>query len=234
MNCRVERTDKFARKERIVPRAPVHIVGCGGHAKVIAMMVEAGDQLDIVSFIDRDPAEGASFLGRPVQDEDTFLDARCGEAVIIALGEGVRRRETAARYKQAGCSSFPAIVAPSAEVAEGVLIGEGSVLMPGVIVNPGAEIGAFCVLNTGAILEHDCALGDYAALAPGATVGGDCRIGAGAYIGIGAAVSHGRTIEPNAVIGGGSFLASDAGADELWGGVPAVLIRKRAPGATVL
>lgn len=198
------------------------------------MMVEAGDQLDIVSFIDRDPGEGASFLGRSVQDEDTFLEARCGEAVIIALGEGVRRRETVTRYKQAGFSSFPAIVASSAAVAEGVLIGEGSVVMPGVIVNPGAEIDAFCVLNTGAILEHDCRLGDYAALAPGATVGGDCRIGAGAYIGIGAAVSHGRTIGQSAVIGGGSFLASDAGSDELWGGVPAVLIRKRAPGATVL
>ncbi|MEQ8331852.1 acetyltransferase [Nisaea sp.] len=217
-----------------MPRVPVHIVGCGGHAKVIAMMVEAGGQFDTVSFIDRNPAEGASFLGRPIQDEGPFLEDGCGEAVIIALGEGVRRREAVTRYKQAGFSSFPAVMAPSAEMAEGVLIGEGSVLMPGVIVNPGTEIGAFCVLNTGAILEHDCTLGDYAALAPGATVGGDCRIGAGAYIGIGAAVSHGRTVGPNAVIGGGSFLASDAGADELWGGVPAVLIRKRAPGATVL
>jgi len=198
------------------------------------MMVEAGDQLDIVSFIDRNPADGASFLGKPIRDERAFLEGRCGDAIIIALGEGVRRREAVARYKEAGFSDFPAVVAPSAEVAAAVAIGEGSVLMPGVIVNPGAEIGAFCVLNTGAILEHDCTLGDYAALAPGVTVGGDCRIGAGAYIGIGAAVSHGRTIEPNAVIGGGSFLASDAGADELWGGVPAVLIRKRAPGATVL
>lgn len=215
-------------------RAPVHIVGCGGHAKVIAAMVEAGNRLDIVSFIDRNPADGASFLGKPVRDERTFLDGRCGEAVIIALGEGVRRRDAAACYKAAGFSDFPAVVAPSAEVADGGVIGEGSVLMPGVIVNPGAEIGAFCILNTGAILEHDCVLGDYAALAPGATVGGDCRIGAGAYIGIGAAVSHGRTIGSNAVIGGGSFLAADAGADELWGGVPAILIRKRAPGATVL
>lgn len=215
-------------------RTPVHIVGCGGHAKVIAAMVEAGDRFEIASFVDRVPADGTSFLGRSVVNEASFLEACSGEAVIIAIGESLRRRETMHAYKKAGFTVFPTVVAPTAEVAKDVQIAQGSVLMPGVIVNPGSSIGAFCVLNTGSILEHDCVLGDHAALAPGAAVGGECRIAEGAYVGIGAAVSHGISIGSNTVIGGGSFLASDTGADELWGGVPAVFIRKRTPGAAVL
>lgn len=215
-------------------RTPVHIVGCGGHAKVIASMIVAGDRFEIGSFIDRAPTDGTRFLDRPVVAEGAFLAAGAGEAVAFGLGEWRHRADAVARFEAAGFSRFPAIVAPSAIVAPDVLIGEGSVLMPGVCVNAGSEIGDFCVLNTGAILDHDGSLGRGAALAPGVTVGGGCRIGAGAYVGIGASVSHGRTLGDGAVLGGGSFLKEDAGAGEFWAGVPARFVRRRAPGETVL
>ncbi|WP_193188725.1 NeuD/PglB/VioB family sugar acetyltransferase [Nisaea sediminum] len=215
-------------------RTPVHIVGCGGHAKVITSMIAAGDRFEIASFIDRAPAAGTRFLDRPVVAEEVFLAEGGGDAVVFGLGEWQHRAAAVARFKAAGFSSFPAVVAPSATVSPDVTVGEGSVLMPGVYVNAGSEIGDFCVLNTGAILDHDCWLGRGAALAPGVTVGGGCRIGGGAYIGIGASVSHGRTLGDGAVLGGGGFLKDDAGAGEFWAGVPASFIRKRAPGETIL
>ncbi|MBO6562249.1 MAG: acetyltransferase [Nisaea sp.] len=215
-------------------RTPVHIVGCGGHAKVIASMIAAGGHFEIASFIDRAPAEGTRFLDRPVVAEEAFLASGAGEAVVFGLGEWLHRAAAVARFESAGFSLFPAIVAPSAIVAPDVTIGEGSVLMPGVCVNAGSEIGDFCVLNTGAILDHDCVLGRGAGLAPGVTVGGGCSIGSGAYIGIGASVSHGRTLGDGAVLGGGGFLKEDAGAGEFWAGIPASFVRNRVPGETVL
>ncbi|UUX48354.1 acetyltransferase [Nisaea acidiphila] len=215
-------------------RAPVHIVGCGGHAKVIAAMIEGGTRYEVASFVDRDARAEATFLDRPVIGENAFLAAGSGEAVVVGLGEWLRRKDAVARLRAAGWTDFPAVIDPSAVVAADVQVGEGAVLMPGTVVNPGTEIGAFCVLNTGAVLDHDCSMADGSALAPGVTVGGGCRIGAGAYLGIGASLAHGCSVGNGAVLGGGGFLMQDAGPGEFWAGVPATFVRKRAADETVL
>lgn len=215
-------------------RAPVHIVGCGGHAKVIAGMIDAGSVFEVVDFVDRQPASGAEFLGRPVIQEAAFLQQGRDAAIVVAIGEAGYRKATVEKLRAAGFSDFPAIVAPTAILTGDVRIGEGSVVMPGACLNPSSEVGIFCIVNTGAILEHDCRLGDWSALAPGVTVGGGCTIGEGSYLGIGAAVAHGLRIGDNAVLGGGAFLGRDMGDDEFWAGVPAALIRTRRPDETIL
>lgn len=197
-------------------------------------MIEAGTRFAIDAFVDRSIAKNDRFLGRPVREEGDFLETAAGEAVIFGLGEWASRNAAMTRYRAAGISDFPAVVAPGANVASDVVVGEGTVIMPGACVNPGSRIGAFCVLNTGSILDHDCLMRDGAALAPGVSIGGGCEIGAAAYIGIGASVAHGRRVGDGAVLGGGAFLNSDVGPWEFWGGVPAGFIRMRTTDETVL
>lgn len=217
-----------------VSRTGIYIVGCGGHAKVIAGMIAAGDRFEVSAFVDRAPEPGAQFLGRPIHAEAEFLTRNEKAPVVVAIGEAVYRRATVEKLKAAGFGQFPSILAPSAHLTGEVSIAEGTVVMPGACLNPSADVGAFCIVNTGAVLEHDCRLGDWSALAPGVTVGGGCRIGGQTYIGIGASIAHGVTVGANAVLGGGAFLARDMGDNEFWAGVPAALVRTRQPGETVL
>ena len=58
-------------------------------------------------------------------------------------------------------------------------------------------------------------------------VRGDVRIGDGVWIGANAYIGPGITIGDNAVVGANSVVAADVPADEIWGGIPARLIRAK-------
>lgn len=213
-------------------REPIYVFGRGGHAKVIAMTIEAGDDFRVEAFVDRDAVAGDVFLGRPVIAESYFLDRRQSEAVVLGIGEGMIRRRVAERLQ--GHARFPAVVHPSAVLAPDIELGEGTVVMPRVVVNPGGRIGRFCVLNTGAILDHDGSLGDFSALAPGVTVCGDCRIGRGVYVGAGATISHGISVGDGSIVGGGAFVRANIEPYAMWAGVPARFVRPARPDQPVL
>jgi acetyltransferase-like isoleucine patch superfamily enzyme len=67
-------------------------------------------------------------------------------------------------------------------------------------------------------------------VAPGATLGGNVHVGSGAMIGLGANVIHGVAIGAHTVIGAGSTVVRDIASNVVAFGVPARVIRARAPG----
>jgi sugar O-acyltransferase (sialic acid O-acetyltransferase NeuD family) len=125
--------------------------------------------------------------------------------------------------------TFATLIHPSAQIARGVSIGPGTVLMAGAVANSDARIGAFCIVNTQAVVEHDCVVGDYASLAPGALLGGAVEIGEFSAICLGAKVIHRLRIGRHAVLGAGAVAIDDVPGDSVAYGVPARVIRSRQP-----
>ncbi len=206
------------------------IVGAGGHAKVVADIVERQGRFGIAGWIDSGREPGSTHFGPPVLGPVQDLPALAARlnlaGAIIALGDNGARRAMAERIASLTPElPFVTAIHPTAAVARGASLGPGTVVMAQVAVNSDAVVGAHCILNTGASLDHDCRMDDFSSLAPGTAVGGNSHVGTCSAVSIGAAVSHGVTI--GAHTGAGAVVLDDLPGHCVAYGVPARMARTR-------
>lgn len=198
----------------------VIIIGTGGHAKVIADVVQkSGDNL--VGFLDGITPEG-DFLGYPVlgTDEDyvKFLECR----FIIAIGNSKVRERIAKNMKDA---RWYTAIHPSAVVSEiQTSIGEGSMVCANAVVNPCATIGKHCIINTSACVEHDNIIKDFSHISVGSKLAGHVTIGKHTWVGIGATVINDIEICDDCYIGAGAVVVKNINFSGTYVGVPAKLL----------
>lgn len=153
------------------------------------------------------------------------------QAGSIGVGDNWARSQFLARIERI-CPTLPFVTAvhPSAQIGRDVRIGDGTVIMAGAVVNSGSEIGRFSIVNTKASLDHDGRMGAFTSLAPGVTVGGNVAIGDFSAISLGASVIHRVRIGSHSVIGAGAVVIRDVPERVVAFGVPAIVVRGRAPG----
>lgn len=196
------------------------VFGAGGQARVAAQVVAALPGWKVAAFFEPTP-QRAEIAGRPVLAETAFRPAD-HEGAHVAIGDNARRwRVVQALASAAGTLAFPCLIDPRAVIADDVVIGEGTLVMPGVVINTGARIGRHCIVNTGAVVEHDVVLEDGASVGPGGILCGACRIGPRAMVGAGATVLELRSVGDGARIGAGAAVIGDVDAGALVVGVPA-------------
>jgi sugar O-acyltransferase (sialic acid O-acetyltransferase NeuD family) len=204
------------------PRAVVY--GAGGHGKVVADILLAMGAHHVLGFIDDDGGTAEkTVLGLPVLGGGAWLAqvlTRGAMGVALGIGANQTRCSVAERCARWGASLITAVhpravVAPSARIAEGVVV------MACAVINSDAAVERGAIVNTGAIVEHDGVVGEWAHMAPNATTGGAVRIGAFAQIGLGAAVLPGVTIGERANVGAGAVVLRDVPAGATVVGVPA-------------
>jgi len=181
----------------------VYLYGAGGHAKVIAEILELqgaiikgafDDNPDVRKLLDY-PALGPFSAG--------FLDDQAH--MIISVGNNRIRKRIAEMVP----ASFTLGLHPSALISKRASIGEGSVAMAGVTVNCDVQVGKHVILNTQCSIDHDCRIGDYAHISPQVALAGDVKVGEGSHIGIGASVIQGVTIGRWCTIGAGTVIIRD-------------------------
>lgn len=192
------------------------IIGAGGHGKVIADNAVKNGYSE-VCFID-DHAEGMC-LGFPIIGTSASLEElNDGKTdFIIGIGSNQIRRKIAQRFNLPWIS----LIHPSAQIAIGVTIEPGTVVMAGAVINAAAKIGAHCIINTGAIVEHDNVLGDYVHISPGVALGGTVHIGTLTHLGIGATVRNNIDICCNCTVGAGAVVVKNIDCSGTYLGVPA-------------
>ena len=211
------------------------ILGSSGHAKVIIDIVEQEGRYGIAGLLDRYRMVGEQTLGYPILGKEADLSKIASShqlgGVIVAVGDNHIRSQVVARVK-VSCPGlrFVRAVHPRGSIAEGVDIGEGSVIMAGVVISPGCSIGRFCIVNTNASLDHDSCMDEFSSLGPRASVAGTCRIGAYSAIGIGAVMVPDIHVGEHAVIGAGSTVLSNVESFKVAFGTPARVVRDRKPG----
>ena len=199
---------------------PVVVIGAGGHAKVvIAALRAAGRQVVGCAVRDAADARGA-MLGVPLIHEGALP---ADVELVLGVGDNRLRERLAAKLP----GPWTTCVHPAATVAEGVVIGAGTVVCAGAVVQPGARIGAHSIVNTCASVDHDCVVGDFVHVAPGARLAGDVVVDDGALVGVGAAVAPARRVGAWSIVGVGAAVVRDVTPSTTVVGVPARRIRER-------
>ncbi|MBI1315878.1 acetyltransferase [bacterium] len=174
------------------------LFGASGHGKVILDILRRRG-IEPEAFWDDKPV-GNLLMGVPVLQTP---HASRAEELILSVGNNRIRQMLSGRFSG---FRFGMAIHPSAQIAEDVEIGEGSVVMAGVLINPGSRIGKHVILNTGCVVDHDARIGDFAHISPNATLTGNVVVGEGTHVGAGAVVIPGVEVGKWAVIGAGSVV----------------------------
>lgn len=203
----------------------VIVFGASGHAKVVIDIVEKISRSNVVCLIDDDPAlKGETIYGYKViggKNEIALQD--CNE-IIVAIGDNQARSDIAHWLEKNGFILSEAAVHPSAQLARGVNIGAGSVVMAGTVVNSDTMIGKNAIVNTGATIDHDCVIGKTVHIAPGATICGGVSIGDFTLIGAGAVILPNVKLGENVIVGAGATVIANVADNTSVVGTPAEVI----------
>ena len=204
----------------------IFIFGASGHAKVVIDIIERQGLYEIVSLFDDDLSlKGQQIYNYPVLGgKDDLLD--CGlEHGIVAIGGNRARQAVAGWLRDKGFELITA-VHPSAQLARGVKIDSGSVVMAGAIINSDSTIGQDVIINTRASIDHDCRIGDGVHIAPGTTLCGTVTVGEGTFICAGATIIPNLTIGSHVTVGAGSTVIRDVPDGVTVAGSPAKVMRQ--------
>lgn len=180
------------------------VFGSGGHAKVV---IDAAEKQGVKQILVADDAErnwGTRLMGyRILGGREALLQLDARPPAIAAIGDNTARMRVAGWLEENGFK-LATLTHPSAQVARGVRIGQGSFLVAGTVVNSDAVIGSNVIINTGATVDHDCIIGDGVHLAPGVHLCGQVEVGLGSFLGAGTVVIPCVHIGRKCVVGAGS------------------------------
>lgn len=192
-----------------VDRGSIFVFGASGHAKVVIDIIEKQGLYDIAFLVDDDTLlKDTEVYGYCVVGGREELLAGNVRKGIVAIGSNRARCHVAAWLVDNGFELVTAIH-PSAQLARGVVIGSGTVVMAGVAVNSNASIGNNVIINTGAGIDHDCTVGNGVHIAPGTVLCGTVTVGDGCFICAGTTIIPNLTIGRNVTVGAGSTVIRD-------------------------
>ena len=208
------------------------ILGCGGHAKVVAETALALGRFTSIAFVDDRcslPGDLPPVLGWPVLGPlshalEPSLHNQFA-AAVVAIGHAATRLHWQLQLFAVGYE-LPVLIHPSAWVSPSAQIGPGSVLFAQVVVQAQARIGAGAILNTSCSVDHDVQLADGVHICPGVHIAGEVQVGERSWIGIGASVIQQVRIGNDVTIGAGAAVVGDLPDGVTAVGVPARVLAR--------
>ena len=181
----------------------MHVIGAGGHAKVVLDIILSAET-PVFGIWDENILVKSLLNNKILGTLNGFQKAE-SDQYIIAIGSNKIRKKIA---DQLGKSTSMALHASSV-VGSNVELGEGTVLMPNVSVNAGSKVGKHVIINTNASVDHDCIIADFVHISPQVGLAGGVHVGEGTHIGIGASVLQNIKIGRWVTIGAGTVIISD-------------------------
>ena len=203
----------------------VIIIGAGGHAKVIADIIEKSKDI-VYGFLDDNKDIGEiiiknySIIGK-VSECQGLQDNNKNLYFVIAIGDNYTRKNIYEKYDL----NYYTAIHPNCNIGIDVEIKECTVVMANACINSNAKIGKNCIINTGAIVEHDNIIEDYVHISPNATLCGTVKVGANTHIGAGAIVKNNTKITKDCIIGAGAVVVKNIEERGTYVGVPARKIK---------
>lgn len=181
----------------------MHIIGAGGHAKVIADILLSTSH-SINGVWDENP-KIKQFLNYPINGNlDNFRELGADQ-FIIAIGNNMVRKKIAQQLPETKAIA----IASSSSVSSFSVIKGGTVVMPNASINAGTLIGEHVIVNTNASVDHNCKLANFVHVSPQVGLAGNVEVGEGTHIGIGAVIIQGIKIGKWAIIGAGTVVIKD-------------------------
>ena len=195
-----------------LPIRSVIIIGAGGHAKVLAEMLQKSKR-HIIGVTDPNKKEGETSFGLNVIGDDEVIKEHDKSKVELVNGIGALpgnniRWNIAKRFRDLDYT-FATVIHPSAIISNDIILKDGVQIMAGCIIQPGVEVGQDSIINTGVILDHDCKIGKSCHIAPGVTLCGGVDVGNGAHVGAGTISLQYKRIGANTIVAAGSIVHRD-------------------------
>ncbi|SEI90229.1 transferase hexapeptide (six repeat-containing protein) [Lachnospiraceae bacterium A10] len=190
------------------------IVGASGHGKVVADIAKLNGYEEIVFVDDNEDVKSCS--GYPVVGKTSDATNMTGDK-FVAIGNAEVRKRLSNLFDSV------TLIHPDAVVAEGTIIGDGTVVMAGAVINPEVQIGRGCIINTCASVDHDCEIGDFVHVSVGAHLCGTVSIGDSTWIGAGVTVVNNVDICADTMIGAGAVVVKNIDKAGTYIGVPSKL-----------
>lgn len=199
-------------RERIV------IVGAGKGAEVLVDMVLDDYQKDVVLMVD-DKVKHCELFGRvyPVSPYGVFdfpqkADRTMFDTVIITMSANLQamrlRKRIFDEYVAAGLV-FTNVIAKSAELRRGVVLGSGNVIGGGAYIGAKTEVGNNNMISYHVAIGHHNVVGSHILLAPGVVTSGSVKVGDGCIIPAGVGVINRVSIGENVVLPVGYSVIKD-------------------------
>lgn len=187
------------------------LFGTGGHAKVVAEIVELQGIHRLVGLVSEDGVNGDFIDGLKViasnHNFKQILPSHGVQGAIIALGFNKHRVNLAELISDS--LEFVTAIHPSAIVSRHASLGAGTVVMAGAVINPGTSIGAHCIINTSSSIDHDCIVGSYTHICPGVVVAGHVSVGVNCLLGAGSVAIDHISIGDGAMVAAGATVRKD-------------------------
>ena len=200
------------------------IIGAGGHAKVIADIIDKSKDI-VIGFLDDNKTRNEIIIKEKqykvigkINDCNKIQLEHPDFEFIIAIGDNKIRKQIAEKYREL---KFYTAIHPSSQIALDVEIKQGTVVMANVCINTSAKVGKHCIINTGAVVEHDNKIEDYVHISPNATLCGTVEIGELTHVGAGTTIKNNINICNNCIIGAGSVVVKNITKSAIYMGVPA-------------
>lgn len=208
------------------------VFGASGFGREVMPVARSMSELKGSEFVfvdDNPPAPEAN--GHRVLSYSEFVHADGVKEVVVAIGDGVVRREIEHRCVNDGIR-IGNVVASNLIQMDGVTMGAGSILCPFVTLTSNINIGRSFQANIYSYVAHDCIIGDYVTFAPSVRCNGNIRIESNAYIGTGAVIKQGEPGNPivigeGAIVGMGAVVTKSIDAGMTVIGNPAKPIERR-------
>ena len=198
-------------------KTKVIFIGAGGHAKVLASIVDA-TAFELEAVFDPDKTK-ERFYG--VNNEGDYTPNAHPEAkLLIAIGDNATRK----KISQSIAHEYAQAIHPSAQIDRLVQMGQGVQVMPLVVINRASSIGHHSIINSNATVEHDCQIGDFVHIAPGATICGGVTVGEETLVGANSTVLPNCSIGKNVIIGAGTVVTKNIPDNTVVKGVPGKII----------
>ncbi len=201
----------------------IHIIGAGGHAKVVIRAAELQGYQVIGVFDDDTSKYGTVIADATVVGTSDDLLNQPRYPTVAAVGDNATRKRIVGRLDL----DWISIIHPGAIVDQSVELGRGSVVMAGAVIQVDTEIKNHVIVNTGSTIDHDCSLDDFCHVAPGSHLAGHCWLAEGVLLGIGAVAIPSVKIGAWATVGAGAAVINDIDAQCVALGVPARTRRSR-------
>src|SRR6478735_11162253 len=179
----------------------IYLYGAGGHAKVIADILQSCSK-NVAGIFDDDLLKTIwNFSTLTFPGPFNFSS----DELIISIGNNLIRKKISLQLD----ATYHTAIHPSAIISSYASIKEGTVVMGGALINADARVGKHCIINSHASIDHDCILKDFVHISPNATLSGDVVVGECTHIGAGAIIIPGKNIGTNVTIGAGAVVIAD-------------------------
>ena len=207
-------------KTKTMTQQNILIIGAGGHAAELRDYIRHYNQatgqatLTVIGFIDDDPKPYHHYgFEEPFLGDIKSHEVRQDCHYIMGIANLKYRKAIIERFRSAG-ATFTGLIHPTALVSPSAEIGEGVVISHNASVGPKVKIGNYNMLNSRCTVGHDTQIGDYNFISPKVALSGNTKIGDNNMIGTNASTIPGATIGNNNTVGAGMVVYKNIGDNE--------------------